>query len=46
MRGQATCTIQAQLMSRRRAGHDNVHVRGYKEEGTTTPPFDMRDQRP
>jgi xylulose-5-phosphate/fructose-6-phosphate phosphoketolase len=25
----------------RRAGHDNVHVRGYKEEGTTTTPFDM-----
>jgi len=25
----------------RRAGHDNMHVRGYKEEGTTTTPFDM-----
>jgi xylulose-5-phosphate/fructose-6-phosphate phosphoketolase len=25
----------------RRHGHDNVHVRGYKEEGTTTTPFDM-----
>jgi xylulose-5-phosphate/fructose-6-phosphate phosphoketolase len=25
----------------RRAGHDNLHVRGYKEEGTTTTPFDM-----
>ena len=25
----------------RRTGHDNVHVRGYKEEGTTTTPFDM-----
>jgi xylulose-5-phosphate/fructose-6-phosphate phosphoketolase len=25
----------------RRAGHDNVHVRGFKEEGTTTTPFDM-----
>ena len=24
-----------------RAGHDNLHVRGYKEEGTTTTPFDM-----
>ena len=22
----------------RRAGHDNLHVRGYKEEGTTTTP--------
>ena len=25
----------------RRDGHDNIHVRGYKEEGTTTTPFDM-----
>ncbi len=25
----------------RRIGHDNLHVRGYKEEGTTTTPFDM-----
>jgi xylulose-5-phosphate/fructose-6-phosphate phosphoketolase len=25
----------------RRAGHDQMHVRGYKEEGTTTTPFDM-----
>ncbi|MEV1021346.1 phosphoketolase family protein [Streptomyces sp. NPDC050264] len=25
----------------RRAGHDNLHVRGYKESGTTTTPFDM-----
>ena len=25
----------------RRADHDNMHVRGYKEEGTTTTPFDM-----
>jgi xylulose-5-phosphate/fructose-6-phosphate phosphoketolase len=24
-----------------RAGHDNMHVRGYLEEGTTTTPFDM-----
>ena len=28
------------LMYRRR-GHQNLHVRGYKEEGTTTTPFDM-----
>jgi xylulose-5-phosphate/fructose-6-phosphate phosphoketolase len=28
------------LMYRRR-GHPNLHVRGYKEEGTTTTPFDM-----
>ncbi len=25
----------------RRAGHANLHVRGYKEEGTTTTPFDI-----
>ncbi len=25
----------------RRRNHDNVHVRGYQEEGTTTTPFDM-----
>jgi xylulose-5-phosphate/fructose-6-phosphate phosphoketolase len=25
----------------RRAAHPNLHVRGYKEEGTTTTPFDM-----
>ncbi|HEX5094610.1 MAG TPA: phosphoketolase family protein [Acidimicrobiia bacterium] len=25
----------------RRNGHHNLHVRGYKEEGTTTTPFDM-----
>jgi xylulose-5-phosphate/fructose-6-phosphate phosphoketolase len=25
----------------RRANHHNFHVRGYKEEGTTTTPFDM-----
>jgi xylulose-5-phosphate/fructose-6-phosphate phosphoketolase len=25
----------------RRANHDNMHVRGYKEEGTITTPFDM-----
>jgi xylulose-5-phosphate/fructose-6-phosphate phosphoketolase len=24
-----------------RTNHDNIHVRGYKEEGTTTTPFDM-----
>jgi xylulose-5-phosphate/fructose-6-phosphate phosphoketolase len=24
-----------------RANHDNMHVRGYIEEGTTTTPFDM-----
>ncbi len=25
----------------RRANHHNIHVRGYKEQGTTTTPFDM-----
>ncbi len=25
----------------RRHNHGNIHVRGYKEEGTTTTPFDM-----
>ncbi|MEU2305945.1 phosphoketolase family protein [Streptomyces misionensis] len=25
----------------RRTGHQNLHVRGYKESGTTTTPFDM-----
>jgi xylulose-5-phosphate/fructose-6-phosphate phosphoketolase len=24
-----------------RSNHDNIHVRGYKEQGTTTTPFDM-----
>ena len=28
-------------LSYRRRNHDNLHVRGYKEEGTTTTPFDM-----
>ena len=25
----------------RRKNHNNLHVRGYKEEGSTTTPFDM-----
>ena len=25
----------------RRTNHDNLHVRGFREEGTTTTPFDM-----
>src|SRR5690625_6539464 len=25
----------------RRTNHHNIHVRGYKEQGTTTTPFDM-----
>jgi xylulose-5-phosphate/fructose-6-phosphate phosphoketolase len=28
-------------LSYRRKNHKNLHVRGYKEEGTTTTPFDM-----
>ncbi len=28
-------------MTYRRTNHNNLHVRGYKEEGTTTTPFDM-----
>ena len=28
-------------MTYRRTNHQNLHVRGYKEEGTTTTPFDM-----
>jgi xylulose-5-phosphate/fructose-6-phosphate phosphoketolase len=28
-------------LSYRRANHRNFHVRGYKEEGTTSTPFDM-----
>jgi len=29
------------ILTYRRRNHDNFHVRGYKEEGTTTTPFDM-----
>ncbi len=28
-------------LTHRRTNHKNLHVRGYKEEGTTTTPFDM-----
>ena len=28
-------------LTHRRTNHHNLHVRGYKEEGTTTTPFDM-----
>jgi hypothetical protein len=31
----------SELKTYRRINHDNLHVRGYKEEGTTTTPFDM-----
>jgi len=29
------------VLTYRRTNHPNIHVRGYKEEGTTTTPFDM-----
>src|SRR5688572_1457607 len=32
---------QIHRLTYRRANHANLHVRGYKEEGTTTTPFDM-----
>jgi xylulose-5-phosphate/fructose-6-phosphate phosphoketolase len=28
-------------LTHRRANHDNMHVHGFREEGTTTTPFDM-----
>jgi phosphoketolase len=31
----------APRLTYRRTNHKNIHVRGYKEEGTTTTPFDM-----
>ena len=30
-----------QIRSYRRTNHANIHVRGYKEEGSITTPFDM-----
>jgi xylulose-5-phosphate/fructose-6-phosphate phosphoketolase len=32
---------QIHRLTYRRRNHENIHVRGYKEEGTTTTPFDM-----
>jgi xylulose-5-phosphate/fructose-6-phosphate phosphoketolase len=32
---------QIHRLTYRRKNHANIHVRGYKEEGTTTTPFDM-----
>ena len=32
---------QSHRLAYRRTNHGNFHVRGYKEEGTTTTPFDM-----
>ena len=36
-----TATPLIHRLTYRRTNHDNLHVRGYKEEGTTTTPFDM-----
>ena len=33
--------LGADRLTCRRTNHDQLHVRGYKEEGTTTTPFDM-----
>src|SRR5690606_8104930 len=38
LHGYPTLILQ---LTYRRAAHANLHVRGYKEEGTTTTPFDM-----
>jgi xylulose-5-phosphate/fructose-6-phosphate phosphoketolase len=35
------CPAIIHRLTYRRHNHDNFHVRGYKEEGTTTTPFDM-----
>ena len=35
------CPAIIHELTYRRLNHDNVHVRGYKEEGTTMTPFDM-----
>ena len=33
--------VMIHRLTYRRRNHDNLHVHGYKEEGTTTTPFDM-----
>jgi len=33
--------IKEHNLTYRRTNHDNIHVRGHKEEGTITTPFDM-----
>jgi phosphoketolase len=35
------CPAPVHKLTYRRHNHDNIHVRGCKEEGTTTTPFDM-----
>jgi len=37
----AGTTAVDQLVTYRRTNHDNTHVRGYKEVGIITTPFDM-----
>ncbi len=37
----STSLPSATRLTYRRTNHDNFHVRGYKEEGTITTPFDM-----
>jgi len=34
-------TLADHRLTYRRTNHGNIHVRGYKEEGTITTPFDM-----
>ncbi|MFZ2097403.1 MAG: hypothetical protein WAV05_12270 [Anaerolineales bacterium] len=36
----AVVSTEASRLTYRRANHDNIHVRGFKEEGITTIPFD------
>ena len=35
------CASLLHKLAYRRRNHTNIHVRGYREEGTTTTPFDM-----
>ena len=37
----AWATLKRATNAQGRANHDNIHVRGYKEEGTITTAFDM-----
>ena len=41
LRGRAAYPWLIHRLTYRRTNHDNIHVRGYKEEGTITTPFDM-----
>jgi xylulose-5-phosphate/fructose-6-phosphate phosphoketolase len=35
------CPWLIHRLTYKRRNHDNIHVRGYQEEGSTTTPFDM-----